>query len=292
MANFTRDPILKFLLFYPVARTELTTLEPVIINSPVNPMLKEFNKLQNSRRHRQKTGKIALEGPNLVKEALKAELYPEVVFFSDTYFELEGREITAKLPAGCRIFLMPPELFKKITATEAPQPVAAIFQFERQEYLRRFEDLPGLAVVLDRLQDPGNMGTIIRTAAAAGVEVLYYTAGSTDPYGPKVLRSTAGAVFHLRLEQVPDALQLLDDLKKSGLQVAAAAARPGRLYWQVDFKPPTALIIGNEAGGITEELLLKADLQVSIPLHGRVESLNAAVASAVLMYEVVRQRSS
>jgi len=266
-------------------------LEPVIINSLANPMLKEFNKLQNSRRHRQKTGKIALEGPNLVKEALKAELYPEAVFFSDTYYELEGRAITTRLPANCRIFLMPPELFKKVTATETPQPVAAIFQFERQQYLRRFEDLPGLVVVLDRLQDPGNMGTIIRTAAATGVEVVYYTAGSTDPYGPKVLRSTAGSVFHLRLEQVADALQLLDDLKNNGLQVAAAA-RPGRLYWQVDFKPPTALIIGNEAGGITEELLLKADLQVSIPLHGRVESLNAAVASAVLMYEVVRQRSS
>ncbi len=265
-------------------------MEPVIINSLANPMLKEFNKLQNSRRHRQKTGKIALEGPNLVKEALKAELYPEVVFFSDTYFELEGREITARLPAKCRVFLMPPELFKKITATEAPQPVAAIFHLERLEYLGRFEKLPGLAVILDRLQDPGNMGTIIRTAAAAGVEVVYYTTGSTDPYGPKVLRSTAGSLFDLRLEQVPDALQLLNDLKRGGVQLVAAAARPGRLYWQVDFKPPTALIIGNEAGGIRAELLESADLHASIPLKGRVESLNAAVASAVLLYEAIRQR--
>jgi len=267
-------------------------MEPVSVNSPDNPLLKEFKRLQNSRRHREKACKIALEGPNLVFEALKAGLGAEAVFFSNVYYEQEGRGIVDGLPVGTKIIVMPPGLFKKIAETETPQPIAAIFHFERPLYNGLSDPAPKLAVLLDRLQDPGNMGTIIRTAAGAGVEAIYYTAGTTDPYGPKVLRSTAGAVFHLRLEQVPDSVQLIGDLKRSGLQIAAAAARSGQLYWQADFRSPTALIIGNEAGGIAGELMSESDLSVTIPLHGGVESLNAAVASAVILYEIIRQRSS
>lgn len=266
-------------------------VDPGSINSPSHPLLKAFSKLQNSRRYRKKAGRIALEGPNLVTEALKAGLSPEVVFFSDEYYKNVGRSIAAGLPGSVRQYIMSPRLFKKIADTEAPQPVAAIFYYNRNVFERELYRPPGLALLLDRLQDPGNMGTIIRTAAGAGAEVVYYTAGSTDPFGPKVLRATAGAVFHLRLEEVSDPLQLIGELKKGGLQVAAAAAGAENLYWKVDFRPPTALIVGNEAGGIAAELLLEADLRVAIPLHGKVESLNAAAAAAVLLYEIVRQRS-
>ena len=266
-------------------------MEPVLINSPANPLLKEFVRLQNSKQQRQKAGKIALEGPNLVREALKAGLVPHSIFYSPVFFNNEGKEFAGRLPEETGQFVMPPQLFKKIADTETPQPLAAIFYLERVEYGGRLESVPGLAVILDRLQDPGNMGTIIRTAAAAGVDIVYYTPGCTDPYSPKVLRATAGSVFHLRLELARNPLQLTGDLKKRGVRVAAAAARTGQLYWQVDFKTPTALVVGNEAGGITEELLSEADLCVSIPLHGRVESLNAAVAAALILFEAVRQRS-
>ncbi len=266
-------------------------MEPVSINSPANPLLKEFVRLQNSKQQRQKSGKIALEGPNLVREALKAGLVPHSLFYSPGFYNHEGKEFAGRLPEGAGQFVMPPQLFKKIADTETPQPVAAIFYLNRADYDGHLEGVPGLVVILDRLQDPGNMGTIIRTAAAAGADIVYYTPGCTDPYGPKVLRATAGSVFHLRLELARDPLQLTGDLKKKGVLVVAAAARTGQSYWQVDFKTPSALIVGNEASGITEDLLSEADLCVSIPLHDRVESLNAAVAAALILFEVVRQRS-
>ncbi len=266
-------------------------MEPVPLNSPSNPLLKEFVKLQTSRRLRQKAGKIALEGPNLVDEALSAGLEAEAVFFNDEYYTYESKFITSRLSAGAGLYVMPINLFKKISDTETPQPVAAIFKFERPGYGGILDPVPGLAVLLDRIQDPGNMGTMIRTAAAVGTDTVYYTSGSTDPYGPKVLRATAGAVFHLRLEQVADPFQLIFDLQQKGVQVAAAAAGAEKLYWQADFKPPSVLVVGNEAGGVAEELLSRVDLSVAIPLRGPVESLNAAVASAVILYEIVRQRS-
>lgn len=263
---------------------------PVSINSLDNPLLKEFARLQNNRRFREKSGKIAVEGPNLVVEALKAGLFPEVFLFSADYYENEGRDILAELPGQARQFVMPPALFKKIAQTETPQPVAAIFWFARPEYEGRLERVPALAILLDRIQDPGNMGTIMRTAAGAGANVIYYTKGSTDPYAPKVLRATAGSVFHLPVQQVSDSLRLSCDLKEKGVQVVAAAARGGLPPWEADFKRPTTLIVGNEAGGVAGELLSEADLKVTIPLKGPVESLNAATASAMILYEIVRQR--
>jgi len=134
------------------------------------------------------------------------------------------------------------------------------------------------------------MGTIMRTAAGAGANVIYYTKGSTDPYAPKVLRATAGSVFHLPVQQVSDSLRLSCDLKEKGVQVVAAAARGGLLPWEAGFKRPTTLIVGNEAGGVAGELLAEADLKVTIPLKGPVESLNVATASAMILYEIVRQR--
>lgn len=266
-------------------------MDPGSISSPSHPLLKEFSKLQNSRRYRKQAGRIALEGPNLVAEALKAGLTPEVILFSDDYYENKGRSITAGMPGSVRQYVMPPRLFKKIADTEAPQPVAAIFFFNQPVFERELHRPPALALLLDRIQDPGNMGTMIRTATGAGAEIVYYSSGSTDPFGPKVLRATAGAVFNLHLEEVSDPLHLIDELKKKGLQVVAAAAGADNLYWDVDFRPPTILIVGNEAGGIAPELMLEADLKVAIPLYGQVESLNAAAATAVLLYEIVRQRS-
>ncbi len=266
-------------------------MEPVLIDGSNNPLIKEYNRLKSSRRQRQKSGKIAVEGPNLVKEALKAGLNPEVVFFSHDYYKDAGNPIAPFLPAVVRKYILTPEMFKKIAQTETPQAVAAIFNFQTPGQAKQFKIVPNLAIILDRIQDPGNMGTLIRTAAAAGVDIIYYTDGSTDPYSPKVLRATAGAVFQVALEQASDPCRLIRDLKAGGVQVVAAAAEAKLIYWQVDLNKPLVLIVGNEAGGIAEELLAQADLVISIPLRGQVESLNAAVSSAVILYEIVRQRS-
>ncbi len=197
----------------------------------------------------------------------------------------------ANIPPHVRQVVLDAGLFKSIAATETPRAVAAIIHFDFKERFR--SERAGhakLVLVLDRIRDPGNMGTIIRTAAAAGVELIYYTSGSADPYSPKVLRATAGAIFAVQVEEARKPLNLIRDLKQEGLQLVAAAARSGCSYWSVDYGMPTALLIGSEADGIAEELSAEADYIVSIPLGGPVESLNAAVASAVIIYEIIRCR--
>ncbi len=267
-------------------------MEPTQVTSGSHPMLKEFVKLQNNPRYRHKTQQIALEGFNLVSEALRAGLTPRAFFYTREYYEQEGLGWLAIYPQQVRHFILPQKLFKKITETETPQPVAAIFIFNRPVHKQELTNIPELALILNRLQDPGNMGTIIRTAAAAGVDALFYTPASTDPYGPKVLRATAGAIFYLWPEQTEDPLKLIRDLKERGVQVIATSAASAQAHYSAGYKDNCALIIGNEADGIDDELIAEADLEVSIPQLGPVESLNAAVAAAVIMYEIIRCRSS
>ncbi len=261
------------------------------ISSSDNSLLKEYIKLQNNRRYRQKTKQIALEGPNLVKEAIRAGLNPRAIFYSQDYYDQESGKWLNDLSSEVKQLVLTARLFKKIAETDTPQKVAGIFYFSEPAGQNIIGSRPQLVLILDRVQDPGNMGSIIRTAAATGVEVVYYTSGSVDPYSPKVLRSTAGAIFNLRLEQSADPQLLIRDLKKSGVQLVAASAKSTDYYWSVDYRLPTALIIGNEAGGIAEELVVQADFTVAIPLQGKVESLNAAVAGAVVLYEIIRQRT-
>ncbi len=262
------------------------------ISSSSNRYIKEYCRLARSRKHRCNTGKLAIEGPHLLDEALAAGLPPEIVFFTSDFLESSGAKKTISiLPGGTRQYLLSPLLFSRLAATETPQEVAAIIPFN-------FPDLPAviakslkLVLILDRLQDPGNMGTIVRTASAAGVDALFYGPGTVDPYSPKALRSTAGALFHLPLVAVEKPLQLVDQLRYSGMVIVAAQPQEGKIYWENDFRRKTALLIGSESRGLSPELFAAADLAVFIPQHSPIDSLNAASAAAVLLYEALRQRS-
>jgi len=265
---------------------------PINVSSPRNPLIKEFKKLSQNRLYRQKVNKIALEGPNLVREALKAGLVPEVIFYTRDYYESSSEEWLSEMPVAVMQVILSNSLFKSIAETETPQAVAAILPFKSEKDYQVFEEPSQFILILDRLQDPGNMGTIIRTAAAAGVDRVFFTLGSVDPYCPKVLRSTAGAIFSLPLEFVSEPGKMVIDLKKKGVQIVAASAHSNLQYWSADLKGPVALIIGNEAGGVSPELKKAADIKVSIPLAGSVDSLNAAVATGVILFEIVRQRNS
>ncbi len=262
------------------------------VSSTRNPLLKEYLKLLNSRRYRQQTKQIALEGPNLVKEALEAGLEPRVVFYTEDYFAQAGKEWLPALPSSAKQLLITPPLFRKIADTETPQEVAAIFSAPKEGSGHKKPVRPDLALILDRLQDPGNLGAIIRTAAAAGADIVYFITGTVDPYNPKVLRATAGSVFHLPLEQVDDPGTLIRSLKEKGVQVAAGLTESPLSFWSGDYRKPTALIVGNEAGGVAADLIEEADICVSIPQAKNVESLNAAAAAAVIIYEIIRQRSA
>lgn len=262
------------------------------ISSLQNHLVKEYKKLAQSSRYRQKVQKIALEGPNLVMGALKNGFKPQVVFFTSDYYESGGEEWLAKLPADTMQAILPGPVFKNIADTETPQGVAAILPFNIEKNEKLPAEKANLILILDRLQDPGNMGTIIRTAAAAGVDLLYYTSGSVDPYSPKVLRSTAGTIFNVSLKHAGEPVTIINDLHGRGFKLVTACARANVPYWSADLKEPVALVIGNESSGISTEFEAAADIKVSIPLSGSVESLNAAVAAGVIIFEIIRQRSS
>ena len=142
-------------------------------------------------------------------------------------------------------------------------------------------------VVLDRLQDPGNMGTIVRTGEAAGISGIIMSKDSADIYNPKVIRSTMGSIFRVPLAIVDDLATAVDTLKDNGITTYAAHLK-GELYNSGSLTKDCALLIGNEARGLSEEISAKADKLIKIPMHGKVESLNAAIATAILMYEAAR----
>ncbi len=264
-------------------------MKPDQLSSRHNPILKEYRKLLINRSYRRKRGKIAVEGPNLIREALQAGLIPEVILITEEYgFGSESRWLD-HLPQSTKLVLLSPALFKELAETATPQSVAAIFPFTFQLEKDQFESKAGLVIIADRLQDPGNMGTLIRTAAAAGVDLLICTEGCTDPFSPKVLRSTVGSIFRIGVREVSDKGQLLAQLKADNYLILAAAGSGGSPYWEVAYQKPLALIIGNEAGGVDAELLAKCDLVTTIPLQDSVESLNAAVAAGIILFEIRRQ---
>lgn len=259
------------------------------INSLQNPLIKEYKKLLAGSRQRKKLGKIALEGPNLVQEALDAGLTPEAVFYTQNYYESEGEVLVSRLSPATKKIVLAEYLFNQLAETKTPRGVAAILPFKPDLFPARQPGQAKLVIILDCLQDPGNMGTIIRTAAAAGVDSIFYTSGSVDPYSPKVLRSTAGLIFQVPVIPLDDPVFMLGELKQKEFKIAAAS-RDGQNLWQIDYGYKTALIIGNEADGISEELLENSDLKVAIPLEESVDSLNAATAAAIITYEICRRR--
>lgn len=274
------------------SRTGGRKLSEKEIFSSRHPLIKQYVRLAGSRRYRRLTGKLPLEGPNLIREALRAGIVPEAIFYTRRYLKGSGLpDIILDLPGEVERYVLTPELFKTMALTDTPQEVAALAPMPPGLFRKPAAGRVELGLLLDRLQDPGNLGTIIRTAAASGADGVYYTSGTVDPYSPKVMRSTAGAVFHLPLVHIPDPRLWLDELKNQGVQIIATGPGQGRYYWEADLRPPTVFIIGNESRGVAPELATIADQQVSIPQPGWSSSLNAAVSTAIMLYEALRQRS-
>ncbi len=253
-------------------------------------LLKEYRKLA-LRKFRKKSSKMILEGIQLVKEALQAGVKLESLIYTPEFAaKPESGALLAKA-GGCggRIFQMDAAAFAAIAQTETPQGVAAIAPIpEKKVILCRDEDL---FLVLDRIQDPGNLGTIIRTAAAAGIGGIILLQGTADPYSPKALRASMGGIFYIPIileAEMPDWSVFL---KEQGVQLVAADPRGELPYYRVDFQRPSAVIIGNESQGVGKDLLEKAETKAYIPLKGKFDTLNAAIAAAAFILESQRQKN-
>jgi TrmH family RNA methyltransferase len=262
-----------------------------VITSRENALIKKVVKLHTAA-GRKKTRQYFTEGIRSVGQALEAGAPIAEVIYSAGVFRLPGGgELMDRVfKAGLRTVEVSESLFKHISDTENPQPVMAVIDIKD----RTPDDLPEtqdlLLVIADAIQDPGNLGTIIRTADAAGAKAVLLLKGTADPYGPKAVRGTMGSIFSIPVIAHDNAAELFGRLKERGVRLIAASPEGGTAYWDADFRGSIAIIIGNEANGISETAREYSDLCVALPMNGRAESLNAAVACGILLYKALEQR--
>ncbi len=258
-----------------------------VIYSDQNPLLKCVRKLQQ-KKHRDSAGQFVIEGSNLIQEAIQKGIRMDALLVSDTCEE--GNAFEALRERGTNVVWVEHHLFNRITDAKNGIEVLAIVdrpKLTKPETERMLE--PGTnCVVLDRLQDPGNIGTIIRTAVAAGYQAVIALKGTADVYSPKVLRATAGMVFDIPILFLTDAEELQNLARTWNKRIAVTTPVGGRPYYECDLMRDVLLVIGNEGNGASTKVIEAADVRVTLPMCGSIESLNAAVSAAILMYERVR----
>ena len=251
------------------------------IRSKDNRIVKRCEQL-SMRKYRDQFGLYLIEGENLLAEAVKNHARIETVLLR------EGCQKSLPPQVADRTFLVDARIFDKLAQTVTSQGILAIVVKEaaRKE---NFINLPGSNfIVLDRLQDPGNIGTILRTADAAGYKLAILMKGTADVYAPKVVRAATGSLFRMPVVSMASAKELAEFTGAAGKKLTATCLDARRWYYDEDLTHDIALIIGNEGNGISRDLIESSDIQIKIPMQGNIESLNAAVAAGVLMYETMR----
>ena len=251
------------------------------ITSAKNPVVKGLRSLRE-RKGREASGRFLVEGEVMLREALKCALTVRDALMEEG-FEALAEELEA---AGARVYLAPRSLLEAVCDTRTPQGVCASFDLIAP---LPPEDAPGRIVALDGTQDPGNVGTIWRTADAAGFGGLLFGAGCADPLSPKVQRAAMGSGFRLPFMQSDDLPATLNDLRARGWTVIASDLRGLDFYSHPDPGEKYVLVIGSEARGISEATRAGADMLLKLPMRGGAESLNAAVAAGIMMYELTRE---
>jgi RNA methyltransferase, TrmH family len=258
-----------------------------MITSVANDKIKLVRALQAQRRAREKEQLFVLEGVRLLEEALHAHVPVRLVLHTDT-LDARGRSVINQLARlGASIEPVTPAVMAAASADQTPPGLLAVVPFAPLAVPPPAE--LSFALALDRISDPGNLGTLLRTADAAGVQAVFLAPGTVDAYNPKVIRAAVGAHFHLPIISVNWA-ELNQQL--AGIEAWLAEARKGVPYPKVNWREPSAILIGSEAEGPSPEALKFTDRRVCIPMPGRAESLNAAVAAGILMFEVARQRGA
>lgn len=256
-----------------------------MITSTSNMQMKNLVRLQKKGRARREQDVFVVEGMKMYREA-PPELI-EKVYISKSFSE---KAEAGGLLGGRNAEVVDDRVFQSISDTKTPQGILAVIR--RQHY--SLEQVLGgknpLVLVLENIQDPGNLGTILRTGEGAGVTGIVMSADTVDIYNPKTIRSTMGSVYRMPFYYAEDMAQVMGNLKQKGISVYAAHLKESVDYDTIDYRGSCGFLIGNEGSGLSEKLAAQADGYIRIPMCGKVESLNAGVASAVLIYEAFRQR--
>lgn len=262
------------------------------ITSANNSAVKQAIAL-HQKKYRDQTGQFIAEGIRLIEEVIDSGWETECLFLTEK--GLKGGRAAALvdclLSRHCRIIKVPDVIFDKIASTENSQGVLAVVKKQIIDFSNVLNSKKDpLIVILDSIQDPGNLGSIIRTVDAADWTVVLLTEGCVDVYSEKVVRASMGSLFHVPVIEKCKRDEIFDILREKGIDVLATSLEHSQSYLQTDFSKPLAVIFGNEGNGVSQEMIARADASIHIPLVGKAESLNVAAAAAIILYEAVRQR--
>ena len=260
-----------------------------VITSLQNPQVKIWRGLNKSRAQRVEAGLFLAEGAHMAGEALK-ERKARALLMDESAREKYAALAAQATAQGLLVYELAAHVFAALCDAKAPQGVIALCDYPRQAAL---PDAPGRRLVaLDGVQDPGNVGAILRTMDAAGFDCLLLDEKTADPYAPKALRATMGGAFRVPAVQVGDLPSALRALAEKGYDVVAGDLRGQDLFLRRPARDSICIVIGNEGQGISPAVLKEATLRLKIPMVGGAESLNAAAAAAVLMYDFLREQSA
>lgn len=264
------------------------------ITSPQNSKVKKIRALMK-KKNRWSESKFIVEGIRGVDQLLKDISRVDTVVYSDKLLEsAQGKDLLGRISdCGVELINVSEEIFESLSDTQAPQYVMAVvnFSFEKLENVMK-KDGENYLILLDRIQDPGNLGTIIRTAEALGFDGILLSEGTVDIYNPKVIRSTMGAILQIPIIYYEDYRQAIEDLKSNEIKIVSSSLDTDNMVYDVDLSRNVAIVIGNEGSGISDDIIASSDELIKIPMIGQAESLNAGIASGIIMYEVLRQRNN
>ncbi len=261
-----------------------------MITSLSNPQIKQIVQLNQKAKARKESGLFVAEGRKMFGEAPKSWIHK--VYLAESL--KEDSSIMDRVSGENLAFeVVSDTVFRQMSDTQTPQGVLTVLKkpsYKIEDLLKETNGQPPLLMVLEDLQDPGNAGTIFRTGEGAGATGILLTKTNVDVTNPKVIRSTMGSIYRMPFLYVPDVVSLKQEFSQNGIRTFAAHLKGKNFYDQESYQGACAFLIGNEGKGLTEEAAAMANCLIRIPMSGQVESLNAAMAAGILMYEAARQR--
>jgi TrmH family RNA methyltransferase len=257
----------------------------MVITSKDNEVVKHIRKLKD-KKFRDEVGEFVIEGIRIIEEAILENAKIKMVVVCDGCLNSDPirNDLLYKL-AKEKVIYVSENIFKVLTDVTNPQGILAVIEKNKSKEIDFSQDL---FLILDNIQDPGNMGTILRTADSVALTQIIVPKGNADCYNPKVVRSTMGAIFRVNVIEVEDLKKTIKELQKHKIQVLATDLNTDYSIYDVNYKK-SAIVIGNEGNGVSKEILNLANKRIKIPMKGKTESLNAAVATGIILYNAVRE---
>lgn len=256
-----------------------------MITSTSNPQVKNLVLLNKKAKERIRQGVFLTEGKKMLKEAPREWIHK--IYVSESYIM---NEENLKELQGFTYEILSDSVFRAVSDTVTPQGVLTVTAIPKWNYTKIIESKNGCFLLLEGIQDPGNLGTMLRTAEAAGMTAVIADKTTVDIYHPKTIRGTMGSIYRIPFFVAEDFEGLINEMKQKKIKLYAAHLEGSFLYDEMDYQGACGFLIGNEGNGLTEKTASLAEARIQIPMAGKTESLNAAVAAAVLMYEANRQR--